>query len=169
MIKAIKTTIEGVNRFFGYASGLGILLMGFILFWEVIARYVFNAPTLWAGETATYLFIWTMLAGSAYGLQEGRHVHIDLVVTRLPRRLRAFVAFLTSLGGTLFCSVVVLQAWEMAVKALLFKKHSPTPLGIPLVIPFSALLLGFALLAAQFLLMTLAHLAESLKGEESSC
>ncbi len=169
MIKTIRKTVEGVNRFFGYASGLGILLMGFILFWEVIARYVFNAPTLWAGETATYLFIWIMLAGSAYALQEGRHVHIDLVVTRLPRRLRAFVAAVTSLGGTLFCSVVVLQAWDMVAKALLFKKHSPTPLGVPLFIPLSALLLGFALLTVQFALMTTAHFVESMKKEGASC
>jgi len=46
-------------------SGLGILLMGLILTYAVLCRYLFNAPTIWAQETSIYLYMWNMLAAAS--------------------------------------------------------------------------------------------------------
>lgn len=155
MLQGIEKILRRLNGILGTLCGLGILAMGLILFYEVVSRYFFNAPTIWASEVAVYIFMWTMFCGAAYTLQEGKHVHIDLLLERLPNPLRRVLRFLTSLAGTAYCALVTHQGWGMVGKALKYNKHSPTPLHVPLVIPLAALVIGFGLLTIQFAFMTL--------------
>ncbi len=134
----------------GMVSGLGVLAMGFILFYEVVCRYFFNSPTIWAQETSTYLYMWTMLAAASYTLQMKKHVNVDLVIDRLSVRAKTIAEIATSAIGVAFCAIVSIQAFEMIAETLHFGKVSATPLRIPLWIPQSALLIGFVLLTIQF-------------------
>jgi TRAP-type C4-dicarboxylate transport system permease small subunit len=150
LIVHIRTLVERCNVALGTVSGLGVLIMGLILSYEVVCRYFFDAPTIWAQETATYLYMWTMLAAASYTLQTGKHVHVDLVIERLPARLRMLTEAATSVVGALFCGIVSLQAYQMIEATVRFGKVSATPLRVPLWIPQSALLMGFVLLTFQF-------------------
>ena len=155
MIGYLRAAVERCNLALGMVSGLGILLMGLILTYEVFCRYVFNAPTIWAQETSIYLYMWTMLAAASYTLQTRKHVHVDLVVDRLPARPRLALEALTSTVGAVFCAVVSVQAYEMIAATVRFSKVSATPLRVPLWIPQSALLMGFVLLTFQFAFLVL--------------
>lgn len=153
MLSSFKNVVERINQLLGYFSGLGILAMGIILFYEVIVRYFFNSPTIWAQEVSVYLFIWTMLAGAAYTLQVGKHVRIDLLIIRFSEKTQTFLEFLTSIFGMLFSGFVTYQGWNMLKATLKYHKLSATPLRVPLWIPQLALLVGFALLTLQFLII----------------
>ncbi len=174
MIRHIRSAVEKGNLILGYISGLGILLMGLILFYEVVMRYFFRAPTIWAQETAVYLFMWTMLAGGAYTLQKGKHVRIDLVIEHLSPRTQKILEMITSIAGMVFCAVVTWQAYEMIMTSIGYEKVSATPLRVPMWIPQMALLLGFALLTFQFAIIIADRYAEVFgKGaageEEKTC
>lgn len=56
------------------------------LVYEVVARYIFNAPTIWAYDM-TYMFAGALfMLGSAYALRQGSHVRADfLLESRSPR------------------------------------------------------------------------------------
>ena len=99
MFVRFRQAVERCNKFLGYLSGLCILVMGVILFYEVVCRYFFNAPTIWVQEVAIYLYMWTMLAGSSYALQNGKHVRIDLILERLSKRTQSFFEACTSIIG----------------------------------------------------------------------
>ena len=150
MFGKFRAIIERCNLVLGMVSGLGILLMGLILTYEVVCRYFFNSPTIWAQETSIYLFMWTMLAAASYTLQEGTHVAVDLVLERVPARVRHLLEVATGIVGTVFCAIVSVQAYEMIAATVRFGKVSATPLRVPLWIPQSALLMGFVLLTFQF-------------------
>ncbi len=153
MLSSLKSFVERVNLLLGYCSGLGILAMGIILFYEVIARYFFNSPTIWAQEISIYLFIWTMLAGAAYTLQVGKHVRIDLLIIRFSKKTQNFLEFVTSIFGMLFSAYVTVQGWNMLKATLKYHKLSATPLRVPMWIPQLALLVGFGLLTLQFIII----------------
>ena len=163
----VHAAVKRCNAALGMVSGLGVLAMGLILAYEVVARYFFNAPTIWAQETATYLYIWTMLAAASYTLQEGKHVHVDLVTERLPLRTKMLAEMATSTVGMVFCAIVSLQAYQMIAATFSFAKVSATPLRVPLWIPQSALLIGFLLLTFQFGL-TVADRAVRFKARRKS-
>lgn len=151
----MKRFLEGINLFLGYLSGLGILLMGLLLFYEVILRYFFHAPTMWSQEIAIYLFTWAMLGGASYTLMKKKHVRIDLFVEHLSEVWQRRLECLTSIVGTCFCAVVTWQGYEMVQLSLKFNRLSATPLRVPQWIPQMALLLGFALLTLQFVLLVI--------------
>ena len=59
-----------------------IVALVFELFYEVVARYVFNAPTIWSYDL-TYMFYGTLFTmGSAYALGKNRHIRIDVFYSR---------------------------------------------------------------------------------------
>ncbi|GHS86932.1 tripartite transporter small subunit [Synergistales bacterium] len=149
-MKNIRIFVEKFNLLIGYICGLGILTMGLILSYEVVCRYFLDSPTIWAQETSGYIFMWTMLAGSAYTLMQGKHVRIDLVFDRLPRKAQLFLDIVTSVAGMAFCAVVTWQAWEIMASSFKYHKVSATLLRVPMWIPQCSLLLGFALLTFQF-------------------
>ena len=150
MIGQLRAVVERCNLALGMVSGLGVLAMGLILTYEVFVRYFFSAPTIWVQETSIYLYMWTMLAAASYTLQVRKHVHVDLVVDRLPAYPKLILEALTSAVGAIFCGIVSVQAYEMIAATVRFGKVSATPLRVPLWIPQSALLMGFVLLTFQF-------------------
>ena len=172
MMKSFRNAVEKGNLLLGYVSGLGILLMGLMLCYEVVCRYFFKAPTIWAQETSIYLFIWTMLAGSAYTLQKGKHVRIDLLIEHLSLRTQHIIEMITSFVGMVFCAIVSWQAYEMIAASVGYDKVSATLLRVPMWIPQMALLLGFVLLTFQFALIIAARYEQvfgSKKEEKSPC
>ena len=39
-------------------SGVGLVAMTAIIFWQVVARYLFNSSLIWAEELCRYLLLW---------------------------------------------------------------------------------------------------------------
>ncbi|MGE0717036.1 MAG: TRAP transporter small permease subunit [Alphaproteobacteria bacterium] len=61
------------------------------LCWEVVARYVFHAPTIWAYELGYLLTGSGWLLGMAYALAKGAHIRIDVVYLSFSPRVKAAV------------------------------------------------------------------------------
>jgi TRAP-type C4-dicarboxylate transport system permease small subunit len=145
----------------GIVCGIGILLMGLIISYEVVCRYVFNSPTRWTQEVSIYLFMWTMLAASSYTLQVGKHVRVDLVIEHMQPKTRNIFEVITGVIGMIYCAIISVQAYEMLHMSIKYEKLSATLLRVPLWIPQSALLIGFVLLTFQFLLIVLKSIMEA--------
>ncbi|MBU0544800.1 MAG: TRAP transporter small permease [Proteobacteria bacterium] len=150
MIGKFRTVVDRCTLAFGMVSGLVILVMGFILTYEVVCRYFFGSPTIWAQEISIYLYVWTMLAAASYTLKIKKHINVDLVISHLPTRARALLEIATSAIGAIFCAIITVQGYEMIAATVQFGKVSATPLRVPMWIPQSALLIGFLLLTFQF-------------------
>lgn len=61
------------------------------LVYEVVSRYIFNAPTIWAYDV-TYMFSGALfMLGSAYALRQGTHVRADFLLDALSPRWQATI------------------------------------------------------------------------------
>ena len=66
-----------------------ILPMTASLVYEVVARYIFQSPTIWAYDT-TYMMAGALfMLGSAYALRNGSHVRADFLLLALRPRWQA--------------------------------------------------------------------------------
>ena len=61
----------------GRIVGWLIIPMVLSLVWEVVARYWFNAPTVWAYDMTYMLYGTFFMLGSAYTLLRGGHIRTD--------------------------------------------------------------------------------------------
>ena len=105
----ILSALDAVTRFVGKAIAWLILPMVLSLVWEVVARYVFNAPTEWAYDMTFMLYGTFFMIGSAWTLQRGGHIRTDIYYARWSQRTQARVDLVCYL--VLFFPAMAVFTW----------------------------------------------------------
>jgi TRAP-type mannitol/chloroaromatic compound transport system permease small subunit len=62
-----------------------------VVSYEVIARYVFNAPTIWSFDLTYMLYGTIFMLGAAYTLHKGAHIRTDFFFEKWSLRTRATI------------------------------------------------------------------------------
>jgi TRAP-type mannitol/chloroaromatic compound transport system permease small subunit len=70
--------LDQVNLWAGRIIAWLVLPMVFSLVYEVVARYLFNAPTVWAYDTTYILYGTFFMVGSGYTLMRAGHIRTDM-------------------------------------------------------------------------------------------
>jgi TRAP-type mannitol/chloroaromatic compound transport system permease small subunit len=131
-LKRIIAIVNGLNDWVGRVISVVIFPMIFILLWEVILRYSFNRPTIWAHELSGMLYAVSFLLGGAYALRWKAHVNVDIVYNRFSRRTKAIIDLVSWLFFYLFCGALLLESIESALRAVLRLELSDTVWAPPI-------------------------------------
>lgn len=161
----VSRSISWLSELSGYVSGVLILASMLIICYGVVLRYVVGASTLWQTELAIYFLMFAAFVGGAYGLKHGDHVKIDVVVNRLPGRVRLFVNLVAAVLGFLFVAIVGVIGFDLWWDAVQTGRRSGTAWNIPLSYPYFMLPLGMTLMALQYLLIAAEILRRFISGE----
>lgn len=145
-IDSISDSMAWLMKFFCYALVL-------IICFDVTMRYVFNAPTEWAFETAMMIGCTIYVLAWTYTQRHNAHMRVDVIYARLSPRGKAIIDVL----GTLlifFPLIAVLinvsfpytwRAWKTGELSILTTWYPPiAPLR-------TVVLLGFILFGLQTL------------------
>lgn len=90
MQKVLKL-IDRINEYTGKTVSFLVILMVFIILYEIVARYIFNRPTIWAHELSQMVFgTYVMLLGGFLLVNDG-HVNVEILYRKFSPRLRAVV------------------------------------------------------------------------------
>lgn len=81
----------------GEWTSLLILPLLFVVIFEVIMRYVFNAPTIWAFEMTSFLYGMHFMFGIAYTDVTKGHVRVDIFLIRASKKRQALLNIITNL------------------------------------------------------------------------
>jgi len=96
-MQQIARFIDALNEFIGrYSSYLILLLIGVVGF-EVLMRYAFNAPTVFAFELTVFIYGVHYSLALAYAHKHNTHVSIDIFESRLPQRSRTLMRIIVYL------------------------------------------------------------------------
>jgi TRAP-type mannitol/chloroaromatic compound transport system permease small subunit len=118
--------------------------------WEVVARYVFGAPTIWAYELAFMLTGAGWMLGMAYTLAKGAHIRIDVVSAWFPPRVKAAIDLVLYLALLPFVLWLVSGLDDRVLQSLASGERSGQSAWNPPIWPFRAVFLAsFVLLAVQ--------------------
>jgi len=140
---------DAISEWTGKGVSFLIIPMVLVLVYEVIMRYGFNSPTLFAHETSLFLYGTTGMLAGAWVLRRDGHVRMDAIYGRLPLRVRAIIDLATAPLFFLLVGVVLWTGWDMAYFSVKMNERTQTPWGPPyyplkLAIPVSAFLLLLA-------------------------
>ena len=89
LLKSFISIVNILNDWVGRVISMLVFPMVGFLVWEVMMRYVFNQPTIWAHELSAILYAIFFLLGGAYTLQQKGHINVDILYLRLSPRKRA--------------------------------------------------------------------------------
>jgi TRAP-type mannitol/chloroaromatic compound transport system permease small subunit len=87
LIKAIDT----LNDWVGRIVALLVVPIIFAMFYEVIARKFFIAPTLWAFDVSRMLYGISFMMGAGYALMRGLHIRADFLYRGFSERTQGRV------------------------------------------------------------------------------
>ena len=147
----LADAIDAFTRFFGKAIAWLILPMVLSLVWEVVARYFFDAPTVWAYDMTFMLYGTFFMVGSAWTLQRGGHIRTDVYYMKWSKRTQARVDLVCYV--LFFFPAVAAFAWLSSAyfwKSFEQNEHIVTSPWMPIVYPFKFVIpLATALLLIQ--------------------
>ncbi|WP_199223331.1 TRAP transporter small permease subunit [Oricola cellulosilytica] len=90
----------------GLIFAAGIVLAMLILIQEVVLRYVFNAPTIWAHETTVFLCAVAFVFGGLYCTARDSHIRVvliyDSVGPAVRRRLNVVISIVCAIASAFF-------------------------------------------------------------------
>lgn len=90
MLSIIRTIDRFTDRTGTVVSWLSVPLVAAVAY-EVAARYLFNAPTIWAYD-ATYMLYGTLfMLGAAYALHKGAHIRTDFFWEQFSTRRKGII------------------------------------------------------------------------------
>ena len=77
--------VDKLAVFIGRVTMMLIVLLTGVMLYEVVLRYVFEAPTLWASEMSLWLAGFVFLCAGLYAMQQRSHIRIVLLYDAVPR------------------------------------------------------------------------------------
>ena len=113
---------------------------------DVIARYVFNSPTLWADEMASYLLIAIVFLGLAPNVRDDGHIRIDVVTNLVSGRPRLALEVVAYGAGIVFSVLLLLGTWTRFENFWSRGTLSDSPLMTPMWMPMVPVVIGAAVL-----------------------
>ena len=150
MLGKITNAIDTFSIKQGDVSSLLAIPLLLVVVYEVVMRYVFNAPTTWGFEATTFLYGVHYMLGLAYCDVYGGHVRVDIFTSRMPMKFQGVIGILTNL--VFFLPVMVLMtiaSWQYALTSIAGRELNPTSWAPP-VYPIKTLMaISFSFLLIQ--------------------
>jgi TRAP-type mannitol/chloroaromatic compound transport system permease small subunit len=90
LIRAVRVIDKFTDTTGVWIAWLNIPLV-FAVSYEVLARYLFNAPTIWSFDVTYMLYGTIFMLGAAYALHKGAHIRTDFFYEKWSDRTRGMV------------------------------------------------------------------------------
>jgi len=133
---------------------------------EVILRYVFNRPTIWAWDVNIQLHAVLISVAGGYVFLSGRFVVVDVLVGRLSPKARARLDLITSVVIFFAIGILMWQGTKGAWRSWAVKE-SFTSNWMPALYPLRfVVLIGFILLFLQIVSRFIRNLLVATGREE---
>lgn len=137
----------------------------FISFYEVVMRYIFNSPTIWVHETASFIGGSLFVIGGLYAFASNKHVRVVLIYDLVSQRTRHWLNLVHHIVGITFSGFMAYGSYTLAESAWFsplgeLRLNTSGSAWNP---PFPAFLkavifIAFCILTIQFLLHLIAEI-----------
>jgi TRAP-type mannitol/chloroaromatic compound transport system permease small subunit len=121
---AATSAVTRVNRAIFFVTVWLMAIVVPVMLYEVVRRYLFNDPTVWAMELAVLLFGPYFLLGGPHLLHLRGHVTLDLVRQRLNPVWQRRMDLVNFPVIILFCAILIYFSWPSAWSAWEYRETS---------------------------------------------
>jgi len=126
------------------------LIIIFSVFYQVVSRYVFQAPPSWTEEVARFSLVWLVLLGSSVCIRKSRHFNVDYVTQLMSKKTVYRLSIVLHL--LIICFLAVAMYYGMMVMRRSFNITAPA-LGIPMAYIFMIFPIGFSVMLMEAILI----------------
>jgi len=166
IVKRLLRIIDDISDRSGSIISVLWYFMLIPLILEVILRYGFNRPTIWAHEIAAMVFGAYFMLGAAYCLRHKGHIAVDVLYLRLSERKRAIIDIVTFIFFLAICVTLIWHGGIIARDSWQTLEHSNSTFAPPLYYMKTAVPLGTLMLLVQGLAKLIRDFVIAITGKE---
>jgi TRAP-type C4-dicarboxylate transport system permease small subunit len=127
-------------------SGTFMLAAVAINFANIVARYVFNEAIFWTEEVLGFLMIYSVFLSAVTIAFNADNINMDLFYARFPKAVRRGVNMVILAAFIASSAFMAVQSYKV-VSLHLRNGTKSVAAAVPMVVPHTALLIGFTLTA----------------------
>jgi TRAP-type C4-dicarboxylate transport system permease small subunit len=161
----LRRIVQRLAAAMGMVAGWGFVLCALLITAEVLARSILRVGTQSTTEISGYLLAFGISWGLAHTLSSRSHVRIDMLVNRMPLRLRVWLHLFALTMLAVLMGFIARGAWDLVDESLLFGATDISLLRTPLAIPQGLWAAGLIVFLLLILLMLLENLLLALAGQ----
>lgn len=160
--RTITMVFDRLYFILGYVCGLELLMLGFFITYQVVARKLEWVQAPGTDVMSGYVLAMAATWAFSYSLRSGAHVRIDVLLPYMGTRVRGLADWLALFSVLFLGWVTMWKMWENVVnnyeRGVVTNDYPLTPLFIPKIV----VSLGFTLLCLTALQMMYSMVNEAL-------
>jgi TRAP-type mannitol/chloroaromatic compound transport system permease small subunit len=147
----ILLVIDSMSEWVGRVAAYGYVAILLIQLMEVVLRYIFTSPTIWAWDVNGQLFVALAILGGSYVLLRDGHVRVDILYSRFGRRKKAIFDLFSLLLTTIALALMTYELVKMAWSSWQIKERGYSLFAPPMYPLKTVFLIGVFLLLLQMI------------------
>src|SRR5262249_2647933 len=152
-LERLRAANERLGQFMNAVAGWLFVVCALFLSFGVLGRKFFNVSSRATVELTGYMLAFGIAWGLCDALTTRAHIRVDVLVTRMPLRMRAFMHALALAFLALLAFFFVWRGWAVVHDSWEFGAHDSSALTIPLVVPQALWAFGITVFFALTLIM----------------
>jgi TRAP-type mannitol/chloroaromatic compound transport system permease small subunit len=123
--------VDTINEWSGRIFGLALVLLVFVVVYEVVMRYFFNRPTIWGMEISQMLMLISVCLGVGYTFLHGGHVRITILHDSFSPRTKAVIDGVTYFIVLMCAAVLIWYGFKIFWQNLIFNYRTSSAFEPP--------------------------------------
>lgn len=138
-----------LDNFEGYCCVVTLTLMSFVVFIQVVFRFIIKSSLPWSEEMSRYLLVWTAYLGGAYGARRGAHIGVEAFTMLLPKKAQKVINIFIIIVSIILCAVIFKYGLGIVQTQLSGGQLSPA-MRIPMGYMYAAIPIGMIFFIIRF-------------------
>ena len=140
-MKGLGRIGEGFDILIKWVIVALMITISMVMLSQVVIRYVFNYPLIWAEEAVRFAFVWLVFMSAYAALKRGEVIAMDYIIKRMPRTVATAMTLIARLAMIFFLSVALYSGYDMTM--FVFQRGTPSPaMGLPVWVVYLSLPVG---------------------------
>lgn len=129
-LDALARVTRRVNCWFLTAAGLLAAVILAAIAYDLVARNLFDSPTLWALDVSRFLLLFVFFLALAPALESGAHVSVDILENYLPPAPRRAMRIIARLLILVFGAILLWQVTRTTQDAFVTDELFPIVISL---------------------------------------
>ena len=147
--------IDALARLMNRCAGWMFVLCAFCITFDVLARKFLGFSSQSTTELSGYMLGVGIAWGLSGALEARTHVRIDILIQKVPPRIRGYLHWVALATLAVFAGFLVYGAWHTTMESWDFKATDNSLLKTPLIIPQGLWLIGIGVFGVMAMLRVL--------------
>lgn len=146
---SVRAHLELLDRALRFCANALLAVMFLDILMQVLFRYVLRNPLVWTEELARFLLAWMVYLGASSAVFNWENLRVTYFIEKLPKKAFSVVEVVTKVLSLVLLVYVFVAALRV-IPNVGVRETAPA-LGIKMIIPELAIIVGLAFMIVQLI------------------